>query len=58
MKVLICERCELIHPIDYDGLTCRNEGCGGHLIPVNIDFTKVEGDGESPDEMEPPIVAS
>jgi len=56
MEVLICERCQLIHPADYDGLTCRNPNCGGKLIPVNIDFGYPEGDGGHPNE--PPPIAS
>jgi len=36
MEALICEKCFLIHKSDYDGLTCRNLGCQGKLIPIRI----------------------
>ena len=58
MKVLICEKCQLIHSENFDGSICRNEDCGGKLIPVNIDFTRVEGgDHNTPDEDEPQIAS-
>jgi len=50
---LICERCQLVHPADFDGLTCRNPGCGGKLIPVEIQFDSIERKDD--DE---PIIAS
>ena len=58
--VLLCEKCGLVHPQDYDGLTCRNPGCGGKLIP-----TKIWGPEERnnyieaiEDAREPPTIAS
>lgn len=57
MKVLLCERCQLIHSESYDGLTCRNPDCQGKLIPVEIDFSLVEGNGGEPDDDQPEIAS-
>jgi len=54
MKVLICEKCGLIHRIDYDGLRCKNAGCQGKLIPVSIDFAYPEGGEKDGKAREPP----
>ncbi len=57
MYVLICTTCQLIHPESYDSLTCRNPGCGGKLIPVEIDFSYVEGNGGEPSDDQPEIAS-
>jgi len=58
LKVLLCERCGLVHsPETYDGLTCRNPGCGGKLVLVDIFFPE---DGEQlplPEDDEPTIAS-
>ena len=56
VKVLLCEKCGLVHPEDYDGLTCRQPNCGGKLIPVDIDFGYTERNNGNP--REPPVIAS
>ena len=55
MNVLICEKCQLIHPENYDDLTCRNPECGGKLILVDIDFGYTERNGNP---RNPSILAS
>jgi len=55
-QVLICEKCSLIHPLDYDGLTCRQPECDGKLIPTSI-FFPTEGE-QLPLPEDPPIIAS
>jgi len=52
MQVLICEKCGLIHSIDYDGLTCRNENCGGKLLAVEMDFSYTERGNHNQPETE------
>ncbi len=52
---LICEKCGLVHPIDYDGLECRQPDCDGKLIPTRIFFPT---EGEQLPFPEPPLIAS
>ena len=33
---LICERCGMLHPADYDGLRCKSDTCQGRLIEIRI----------------------
>ncbi len=52
--VLICERCGLLHPLSYDGLTCRQPDCKGKLIPTRMLFP-TEGDEIEKNEQQKPI---
>ena len=33
---LMCEKCHLIHNMDFNGLRCRDPECDGKLVPFRL----------------------